>query len=257
MKGRHPLLKDVDITVNSTKGLALVEGKAVEERGKVIRQLGYNWSDASSGYQSTRFIKKKLEESHSSFHTDLISQSNSQSKSQLEDKGSLEIEVGVLNQTSSISEDMGEKHEVRSENTEKGQVLRTAEVVMNILDMTNPGTLTEEEKKKVILDHLIHSYKVADFFNFLMLQIMISFIFSLHFLLSEQCPCAFTLFIYLFFLLDLLYMKKGGNGRSSSYEARILFFRESVGYFFFISTRWRTRWKGHAGIFLIIIKKHF
>ncbi|XP_031741358.1 uncharacterized protein LOC101219570 isoform X2 [Cucumis sativus] len=150
LKGRHPLLKDVDITVNSTKGLALVEGKAVEERGKVIRQLGYNWSDASSGYQSTRFIKKKLEESHSSFHTDLISQSNSQSKSQLEDKGSLEIEVGVLNQTSSISEDMGEKHEVRSENTEKGQVLRTAEVVMNILDMTNPGTLTEEEKKKVL-----------------------------------------------------------------------------------------------------------
>ncbi|XP_050946766.1 uncharacterized protein LOC103499360 isoform X3 [Cucumis melo] len=148
LKGRHPLLKDVDITINSSKGLALVEGKTVEERGKVIRQLGYNGSDASSGYQSTRFIKKKLEESHSSIHTDLISQSNSQSKSQLEDKGSLEIEVGVLNQTSSISEDMGKKDGVHLEDTEKGQVLRTAEVVMNILDMTNPGTLTEEEKKK-------------------------------------------------------------------------------------------------------------
>lgn len=150
LKGRHPLLKDVDITINSSRGLALVEGKTVEERGKTIRQLGYNWSDASSGYQSTRFIKKKLEESHSSIHTDLRSQNNSQSKSQLEDKGSLEIEVGVLNQTSSISEDMGKKDEVGSEDTEKGQVLRTAEVVMNILDMTNPGTLTDEEKKKVL-----------------------------------------------------------------------------------------------------------
>lgn len=170
LKGRHPLLKDVDITINSSRGLALVEGKTVEERGKTIRQLGYNWSDASSGYQSTRFIKKKLEESHSSIHTDLRSQNNSQSKSQLEDKGSLEIEVGVLNQTSSISEDMGKKDEVGSEDTEKGQVLRTAEVVMNILDMTNPGTLTDEEKKKVILYHLlIHSYKISDFFNCLKL----------------------------------------------------------------------------------------
>lgn len=65
---------------------------------------------------------------------------------------------------------MGKKDEVGSEDTEKGQVLRTAEVVMNILDMTNPGTLTDEEKKKVILYHLlIHSYKISDFFNCLKL----------------------------------------------------------------------------------------
>ncbi|XP_022148305.1 uncharacterized protein LOC111016991 isoform X2 [Momordica charantia] len=150
LKGRHPLLKDVDIAINSSRGLAVVEGRTAEERGKVIRQLDYNWSNASSGYYSTSFSKKNLEESHSSSRTHLRSQNYSQSKSQLEDKGSLEIEVGVLHQTSSVSADMGKEDEVSSEHTEKGQVLRTAEVVMNMLEITNPGTLTEEEKKKVL-----------------------------------------------------------------------------------------------------------
>lgn len=143
-----------------------MEGRTAEERGKVIRQLDYNWSNASSGYYSTSFSKKNLEESHSSSRTHLRSQNYSQSKSQLEDKGPLEIEVGVLHQTSSVSADMGKEDEVSSEHTEKGQVLRTAEVVMNMLEITNPGTLTEEEKKKVILDSLlIHSVKIAGFFN--------------------------------------------------------------------------------------------
>ncbi|XP_022933054.1 uncharacterized protein LOC111439764 isoform X1 [Cucurbita moschata] len=150
LKGRHPLLKDVDITINSSRGLALVDGRTVEERGKVIRQLDYNWSDASSEYQPTSFIKKKLEESHSSNRTHLRSQNDSQRKSQLENKGSLEIVFGVLDQTSSISDDMGKKDEVSSEDIEKGQVVRTAEVALNILDMTYPDTLTEEEKKKVL-----------------------------------------------------------------------------------------------------------
>ena len=126
-----------------------MDGRTVEERGKVIRQLDYNWSDASSEYQPTSFIKKKLEESHSSNRTHLRSQNDSQRKSQLENKGSLEIVVGVLGQTSSISDDMGKKDQVSSEDIEKGQVVRTAEVALNILDMTYPDTLTEEEKKKV------------------------------------------------------------------------------------------------------------
>lgn len=143
-----------------------MEGRTVEERGNVSRQLDYNWSDASSGYQSTSFMKKKLEESHSSIRTHLRTRNGSPSKSQLEDKASLEIEVGVLDQTNSISADMGKEDEVSSEDTEKGQALRTAEVVMNMLEITNPGTLTEEEKKKVILDRLlIHSYKIGGFFN--------------------------------------------------------------------------------------------
>lgn len=144
LKGRHPLLKDVDITINPSRGLALME-----ESGEVIKQLDYNWSDASSGYQSTSSIKKKLGESHSSIRTHLRSQTDSQSKSQLDVKGSLEIDVGVLDQTSSISANMGKEDDVSLEDTDKGRVLRTAEVVMNILEMTNPGTLTGEEKKKV------------------------------------------------------------------------------------------------------------
>jgi len=41
--------------------------------------------------------------------------------------------------------------EVGSVDSERGQVLQTAEVVMSMLDKTMPGTLTEEKKKKVML----------------------------------------------------------------------------------------------------------
>ncbi|XP_028786929.1 uncharacterized protein LOC114742866 isoform X4 [Neltuma alba] len=51
--------------------------------------------------------------------------------------------------TSSVGDVVEEKN-IGSTDGERGQVLQTAQVVMNMLDVTMPGTLTEEKKNKVL-----------------------------------------------------------------------------------------------------------
>lgn len=48
LKGRHPLLKDVDVTINPLKGLALVEGRATPKSSRVNKFFNPEKSSALS-----------------------------------------------------------------------------------------------------------------------------------------------------------------------------------------------------------------
>ncbi|KAK3007047.1 hypothetical protein RJ639_017066, partial [Escallonia herrerae] len=57
---------------------------------------------------------------------------------------------GSLQQSSSADAESVKEEGVSPTEGERGQVVQTAQVVMNMLDMTIPDTLTEEQKKKVL-----------------------------------------------------------------------------------------------------------
>ena len=65
-----------------------------------------------------------------------------------EDAGLQEMENGALQQISSVDSELVKEEEVSSVDGERGQGLQTAQVVMNMLDMTMPSTLTEEKNRK-------------------------------------------------------------------------------------------------------------
>ncbi|THG05526.1 hypothetical protein TEA_016679 [Camellia sinensis var. sinensis] len=66
---------------------------------------------------------------------------------EIEDRGLQQKSNGTLEQASSVDVVLV-KDEGNSIDDERGQVLQTAQVAMNMLDMTMPGTLTEEQKQK-------------------------------------------------------------------------------------------------------------
>ncbi|KAL1547864.1 hypothetical protein AAHA92_16171 [Salvia divinorum] len=139
LKGRHPLLKDVDVTINPSKGLALVEGRTSPRRGRVTGAL--NLTDGSP-------TNPQLE---------MFQVNGTSTRTQLEsnrDIGHLHIKGVKLenNNTGERTDAVVDPtiEEVNSSEVERGQVLQTAEVIMNMLDITMPDTLTDEQKKKVI-----------------------------------------------------------------------------------------------------------
>ncbi|XP_030938133.1 uncharacterized protein LOC115963312 [Quercus lobata] len=60
------------------------------------------------------------------------------------------MENGALQRISSVDSELVKEEEVSSVDAERGQGLQTAQVVMNMIDITMPGTLTEEKKQKVL-----------------------------------------------------------------------------------------------------------
>ncbi|XP_010107073.2 uncharacterized protein LOC21402490 [Morus notabilis] len=149
LKGRHPLLKDVDITINPSKGLAFMEGKQSRKNGKVTKLLDFTPSNSLNRYTKDT-INNVLEESDTTASLILRSRKDLQRKYEVEDKGLGKIENGALEQTNSIDTELVQQEEVSPIESESGEVLQTAQVVMNMLDVTMPGTLTEEKKKKVL-----------------------------------------------------------------------------------------------------------
>uniref|UniRef100_A0A6P3Z3C9 uncharacterized protein LOC107406661 isoform X1 n=2 Tax=Ziziphus jujuba TaxID=326968 RepID=A0A6P3Z3C9_ZIZJJ len=145
LKGRHPLLKDVDITINPPKGLALANGRPSQDSGKVAKLLDLTHLSALNGYSGDR-MNDMLEESDDATSLSLRSRKVSQRKLEVEDAKLQEVENGG----NSIDAELVNDEEVSPEDSERGQVLQTAQVVMNMLDITMPGILTEEKKKKVL-----------------------------------------------------------------------------------------------------------
>ena len=72
-----------------------------------------------------------------------------------EDAGLQEMENGALQQISSVDSELVKEEEVSSVDGERGRGLQTAQVVMNMLDITMPGTLNRRKKQKVRLKILI------------------------------------------------------------------------------------------------------
>ncbi|XP_021756724.1 uncharacterized protein LOC110721832 [Chenopodium quinoa] len=128
LKGRHPLLQDIDVTVKPSKGLALVEGRTSDTSGRVDRLLNLAKLDNSDVLVDPMKGMRRETDTLPSIHSKL----NQNSKGSSDDEDSTKV-----TETNPVESD-------------SGQVLPTAQVVMNMLDVTMPGTLKEEDKKKVL-----------------------------------------------------------------------------------------------------------
>ncbi|XP_011094018.1 uncharacterized protein LOC105173836 [Sesamum indicum] len=135
LKGRHPLLKDVDFSINPSKGLALVESRASSKQERVEKLLS-----VTNGSSTTPPVDVFQE--NDARHTKDIGETPPIVKGVQQD------DSDVDNQSNATTEEVIE--EGINSFDERGQVLQTAEVVMNMLDMTMPDTLSEEQKKKVL-----------------------------------------------------------------------------------------------------------
>ncbi|KAH9804807.1 alpha/beta-Hydrolases superfamily protein [Citrus sinensis] len=146
LKGRHPLLKDVDVTINPSGSLALVEGRETDKRVKVNKLVDLVQTNTLNGYP-VEASKQILEDSYSEAHFHLRSGQESQRNLELDHKGSQDV---ALQEAQSVDTDLVEEGGASPDDGERGQVLQTAQVVLNMLDVTVPGTLTEEQKRKVL-----------------------------------------------------------------------------------------------------------
>ncbi|KAL6846192.1 hypothetical protein ACP4OV_023640 [Aristida adscensionis] len=135
LKGRHPLIKDVDITINPSKGLAFVEPQASDRKARKVNDflqqpeiiLYNNFPHGINGL--------------------LVDSTKEYSDTQNQENGKLKS-IGDID---SVDRDPDEGLEESSEDVEKGQVLQSASLVMNMLDATMPGTLDDDQKKKVLV----------------------------------------------------------------------------------------------------------
>ncbi|KAI8565318.1 hypothetical protein RHMOL_Rhmol03G0249700 [Rhododendron molle] len=148
LKGRHPLLKDVDVTINPSKGLALLEGRASDKSGRANKLLHLSQSNVENGYAGYP-LKEKLEEWDTPAGIGSRFRQEQQRNPEIEDKGLQREANDTSKQTSPVDAESASE-EVNPVDVESSQVLQTAQVVMNMLDVTMPGTLTEEQKKKVL-----------------------------------------------------------------------------------------------------------
>ncbi|CAK8563935.1 unnamed protein product [Lathyrus sativus] len=145
LKGRHPLLTDIDVTINPSKGLVVVEEVRTDKSPKVGKLSG---SDPYNG-NSTDPTKGLLEESKNDAGVHFRLQHNLQQNIEHRDV-SLQVKSDPLQQNSSSGTDLIGEENAASVDSEQGRVLQTAQVVTNMLDVTMPGTLTKEQKKKVL-----------------------------------------------------------------------------------------------------------
>ncbi|XP_068463708.1 uncharacterized protein [Phaseolus vulgaris] len=145
LKGRHPLLTDIDVTINPSKGQVVVEEIRSNNDAEVGKLLSLTRSDAFNGY-SIDPSNDLFEENKNNTGLQFRSQQGLQGN--VEQDMSLKVKDDPSQQTSSSNADLIEEENVFS--VDNVQVLQTAQVVINMLDVTMPGTLTEERKKKVL-----------------------------------------------------------------------------------------------------------
>ncbi|KAF9616109.1 hypothetical protein IFM89_028575 [Coptis chinensis] len=218
LKGRHPLLKDVDVAINPSVNVSLVESRALTTNSRVDKLLNLTEMDALNGYpvdsakdmvnrneitninlgsqrnssvdSKSQGGKSELMEQNSSVGAALVEESGENSgdseRSQVhnssvdaalveesgENSGDSErsqvqnssVDAALVEESGENSGD-SERRQVQnssvdaalvkesgenSGDSERSQVLQSAHVVMNMLDVSMPGTLDEEQKKKVL-----------------------------------------------------------------------------------------------------------
>lgn len=142
LKGRHPLLKDVDVTINPSKGLTLVREPSYPSfRSNKLLDLPN--SDALDGYS--------LDPSLQIFEGgDTAARFGRDSGKDLRSTEKQQETFSTLQNGSAADAESGGEEAGSPVDGERG-MLQAAELVMNMLDVTMPDTLTEEQKKKVLL----------------------------------------------------------------------------------------------------------
>ncbi|XP_054820922.1 uncharacterized protein LOC129319857 isoform X2 [Prosopis cineraria] len=148
LKGRHPLLTDIDVTINPSKGLSVAEDIKSDKKTKGSRFLDLSRSDVYNGY-TIGPGEGMLEGSSTDASSHFRYQQGLEGNLELGDM-SLQGDNGPLQPITSPVGVVVEEKNIGSTDSERGQVLQTAKLVMNMLDVTVPGTLTEEKKNKVL-----------------------------------------------------------------------------------------------------------
>ncbi|XP_012443125.1 uncharacterized protein LOC105767998 isoform X1 [Gossypium raimondii] len=148
LKGRHPLLKDVDISINPSKGLTFAEGRLTGKGGNTKKLLDLSRLNSVNGY-SVGPRRGMLEDGDTAPSIHLQSRQDSLKDMELQEKGLHRVHNDMLAQSKLLEAELA-KEEAELEDGEGGQVLQTAQVAMNMLDVTMPGTLKEAEKQKVL-----------------------------------------------------------------------------------------------------------
>ncbi|RWW79839.1 hypothetical protein BHE74_00011857 [Ensete ventricosum] len=162
LKGRHPLSKDVDVTINPSKGLAFIDERSLEQNISNGVKGRYNSSPLHLSQRIVDgYINRKLTQPNSVNgllddpansvlkQTDAAAQGkvngNVDSRSELQ-----KIENEDDDGTKYINAIDFKNSSADTEMDEENKVLQTAAVVMNMLDVTMPGALDDEQKKKVL-----------------------------------------------------------------------------------------------------------
>ncbi|KAE9464591.1 hypothetical protein C3L33_03500, partial [Rhododendron williamsianum] len=133
LKGRHPLLKDVDVTINPSKGLALLEGRASDKNGRANKLLNLSQSNVENGYAGYP-LKEKLEERDTPAGIGSRFRQDQQRNPEIEDKGLQREANDTSKQTIPVDAESATE-EVNPVDVESSQVLQTAQVVMKMLDV--------------------------------------------------------------------------------------------------------------------------
>eukprot|EP01018_Ginkgo_biloba_P027793 Gb_23959 [translate_table: standard] len=181
LKGRHPLLKDIDITIkppkDSVSGKHLLKANRMNVNGipnpftgSVVRgsskyRIGTNvnkFLDFNNGeaYDVSNGVHASGENGDHTYplENESVSPKSIQQKGH-EDIYSTDVEpkkedlVGSSQEPGYLTEatDTIEESESGGEGeVERGQVLQTAETVMRVLDATMPGTLADDQKEQVL-----------------------------------------------------------------------------------------------------------
>lgn len=148
LKGRHPLLKDIDVNFNPSKILTLVEGRRTSDHVKDDEFVDLTLADDNN------YAVDPLKETLDGRNTAVQSRHEQESQAVKFEEGLQKVESGEVD-AKSANEEVADLADA-----ETGQVLQTAEVVMSMLDVTMPGVLEEEEKKKVIQNVAVFHYGI-------------------------------------------------------------------------------------------------
>lgn len=132
LKGRHPLINGVDITINPSRGVSFVEPQVHERKAR---------KGNSFHQQSELILYNNVPHGINGLLID-----SAKEYSGVQNKENVQLEDNGINDR--VNKDPPEES---SEGDEKGQALQSASFVMNMLDATMPGTLDDDQKKKVLV----------------------------------------------------------------------------------------------------------
>ncbi|KAI0499287.1 hypothetical protein KFK09_020190 [Dendrobium nobile] len=168
LKGRHPLLNDVDITIKPSKAptFGVIERPA-SARSKIHGSsdssqvlLKHNHGNMDSFMKLTRSdtgngflvypLNTEVNGDGGALYDNALGHRKSGSKFyEMQRDDEVGIEDGK-NEKPETSMDISTEGVANAISSEGGQVTQTATVIMNMLDVTMPGTLDNEQKKKVL-----------------------------------------------------------------------------------------------------------
>lgn len=170
LKGRHPLLRDVDITIKPSKGLALVEGRELGGKSGTGILGTHDTTHSYLSYENgDDFFNHTQSDTLNGFHADQFKGMLQEIEDEVQNKlnvpekdfqgrlnvGSVEphqeTSINGLQQSTSVNADLVNRGGDSLLDGERSQSIQAAEFVMNVFDATAPGTLAEEQKKKVLL----------------------------------------------------------------------------------------------------------